>query len=60
MKVWCVTYGDGYEFSGVVYEVYDDETLADLRCLELNEKLKSQYAGYSVQEFEINKQYETI
>lgn len=60
MNVWCVTYGDGFEFSGVVYEVYDDKTKAELRCLELNEKLQSKYASYDVEEFELNKQNETI
>lgn len=60
MKVWCVTYGDGFEFSGVVCEVYDDRTVADLRCLELNEKLNSAYASYDVQEFEVNKPDEAL
>ena len=36
MKIWAVTYSDGFEFSGVIVEAYDDETAADLRCMELN------------------------
>lgn len=60
MKVWCVTYGDGFEFSDVVCEVYDDETKAELRCLDLNEKRPSKYGGYDVRELELNKQYEAI
>jgi hypothetical protein len=60
MKVWAVTYSDGYEFSGVVVEIYDDETLADLRALELNAKQchPASYAGFSVEEFELNKKRE--
>jgi hypothetical protein len=60
MKIWAVTYSDGYEFSGVIVEAYDDETAADLRALELNEKQKNQYGGYSVEEFELNKREEEL
>jgi len=60
MKIWAVTYSDGYEFSGVIVEAYDDEAAADLRALELNEKLKSQYGGYSVEEYELNKRDEQL
>ena len=60
MKVWAVTYSDGYEFSGVVVEIYDDETLADLRALELTAKQcqPRSYASFSVAEFELNKKCE--
>jgi hypothetical protein len=58
-KIWAVTYSDGYEFSGVIVEAYDDETAADLRALELNEKLKG-YGGYSVEEYELNKRNEEL
>ena len=63
MKIWAVTYGDGFEFCGVIVEAYDDKTAADLRALELNEKwIKrgSQYGGHDVQEFELNKRDETL
>lgn len=54
MKIWIITYGDGYEFSGVFIEAYDDQTTAELRALELQEKEASTYGGYSVEEYEIN------
>jgi hypothetical protein len=63
MKIWVITYGDGFEFSGVIYEAYDDKTTADLRCLELNDKhIESGhiYGGYDVQEFELNKRNESL
>jgi hypothetical protein len=63
MKIWAITYGDGFEFSGVIVEAYDDETVADLRCMELNKKWTergSQYGGYDVQEYELNKRDETL
>lgn len=60
MKIWVVTYSDGYEFSGVIVEAYDDETVADLRAQELNEKESSKYGGYSVEEFELNKRNEQL
>jgi hypothetical protein len=59
MKIWAITYGDGYEFSGQIVEAYDDETTAELRAIELQEayeaKGRSRYGGYSVEEFELNK-----
>ncbi len=60
MKVWAITYSDGFEFSGVVVEIYDDETAADLRALELNEAKQCQYDGYSVQGFELNAKNESV
>lgn len=54
MKIWVITYGDGFEFSGVFIEAYDDQTVAELRILELEELHPSQYGGYSLEEYEIN------
>lgn len=54
MKIWIITYGDGYEFSGVFIEAYDDQTMAELRMLELEERLTSGVGGYSLEEYEIN------
>lgn len=62
-KVWAITYSDGFEFAGVVIEIYDDETLADLRAIELNELNQAKqemprYDSYSVEEFELNAKSE--
>jgi hypothetical protein len=54
LKIWIITYGDGFEFSGQFIEAYDDQTVAELRMLELEEQQKSSYGGYSLEEYEIN------
>lgn len=56
MKIWIVTFGDGYEFSGQYIEAYTDETVAELRCLELNEAYEkhNNAGGYSVEESELD------
>jgi len=65
MKIWAITYGDGYEFSGVIVEAYDNEAEADNRATELQEKHdkrrgKFSYGGYSVEEFELNARDEKL
>ena len=63
-KVWAVTYGDGFEFAGVVYEIYDNEKLADKRAAELNAARQCQRPGgsdsYSVEEFQLNAKSEYL
>jgi len=54
MKIWVITYGDGYTFSGQFIEAYDDQIVAELRAMELQEKETSTYGGFSVEEYEIN------
>lgn len=56
MKIWAVTYGDGFEFSGVIIEAWDNEADAHRRALELQARLgKNSYAGYDVEEFTLNE-----
>ena len=64
MKVWAVTFGDGYEFAGVVYEIYDNEKAADARAAELNAARQCQRpdaaGGYDVDEFTLNAKSEYL
>lgn len=65
MKIWAITYSDGYEFSGVIVEAYDDEVEADKRATELQAKRDKKrgpdnYGGYDVIEFELNQRDETL
>jgi len=57
-KLWAITYSDGYEFSGVLYEIYDDKKLAETREVELNAAKQCQCPGsaayYEVNEFVLN------
>lgn len=57
-KVWAVTYADGYEFSGVVYEIYDNKKSADDRATKLNAVKQCQSPGamdeFEVEEFTLN------
>lgn len=54
MKIWIVTYGDGFEFSGLFIDAWTDQTKAELRCLELNEKYTGTYGGYDVMEVDLD------
>lgn len=59
MKIWIITYSDGFEFSGVFIEAWTDRDQAELRAIELQDKLgPNTYAGYSVEEVELDVPHE--
>lgn len=58
MKIWVITYGDGFDTCDVFVEAYDTEQEADRRATELQAKETSKYGGYGVNEYDLNsKEY---
>ena len=51
MKVWIVTFSDGFEFSGVFDSVFDNEIEAFNYCRFLNDYLVARAEGFGYSSF---------
>lgn len=61
MKIYLVVIGDGCTYSGIWVEAWTDQTQAELRAMELNEKHgynETSMGGYSVDTVELDVQSE--
>ena len=57
MKIYLVVFSDGCTFSGLWVEAWTDQTTAELRAMELNEKNgynETSMSGYAVDEVELD------